>query len=25
VIAEQFENGRYYQKASPVQSFRLDW
>jgi len=25
VIAEQFDNGRYYQKASPVQSFRLDW
>ncbi|CAM2146568.1 FecR domain-containing protein [Paraburkholderia tropica] len=25
VIAEQFEGGRYYQKASPVQSFRLDW
>ncbi|MBN3856664.1 LysM peptidoglycan-binding domain-containing protein [Paraburkholderia sp. Ac-20340] len=25
VIAEQFEAGRYYQKASPVQSFRLDW
>ena len=25
VIAEQFENGRYYQKASPVQSFRIDW
>jgi hypothetical protein len=25
VIAEQVDNGRYYQKASPVQSFRLDW
>lgn len=25
VIAEQFDNGHYYQKASPVQSFRLDW
>lgn len=25
VIAEQFEGGRYFQKASPVQSFRLDW
>ncbi|SDE14146.1 Uncharacterized conserved protein, contains LysM and FecR domains [Paraburkholderia lycopersici] len=25
VVAEQFDNGRYYQKASPVQSFRLDW
>jgi len=25
VIAEQFENGRYYQKTSPVESFRLDW
>jgi hypothetical protein len=25
VIAEQFENGRYYQRASPVESFRLDW
>lgn len=25
VIAEQFENGRYHQKASPVESFRLDW
>ncbi|MCG5073273.1 FecR domain-containing protein [Paraburkholderia sp. RG36] len=24
VIAEQFEGGRYFQKASPVQSFRLD-
>lgn len=24
VIAEQFDNGRFYQKASPVQSFRLD-
>nr|WP_246024757.1 FecR domain-containing protein [Paraburkholderia dinghuensis] len=24
VIAEQFENGRYFQKASPVESFRLD-
>jgi hypothetical protein len=25
VIAEQFDNGHYYQKASPIQSFRLDW
>ncbi|QGZ64195.1 FecR family protein [Paraburkholderia acidisoli] len=25
VIAEQFDHGRYYQKASPIQSFRLDW
>lgn len=25
VIVEQFENGRYYQKSSPVGSFRLDW
>lgn len=25
VIAEQFEGGRYFQKASPVQSFRLEW
>lgn len=25
VIAEQFEGGRYYQKASPIQSFRLAW
>lgn len=25
VIAEQFEGGRYHQKATPVQSFRLDW
>ncbi|MDR3097250.1 MAG: FecR domain-containing protein [Paraburkholderia sp.] len=25
VIAEQFDGGRYFQKASPVQSFRLDW
>ncbi|WP_233868218.1 FecR domain-containing protein [Paraburkholderia adhaesiva] len=25
VVAEQFENGRYFQKASPVESFRLDW
>jgi len=25
VIAEQFQNGRYYQKASPVQKFRIDW
>lgn len=25
VIAEQFDHGRYYQKASPVRSFRLDW
>ncbi|MEX3691477.1 FecR domain-containing protein [Paraburkholderia sp. BR14263] len=25
VIAEQFDNGHYYQKGSPVQSFRLDW
>jgi len=25
VIVEQFDNGHYYQKASPTQSFRLDW
>jgi len=24
VVAEQFDKGRYYQKATPVQSFRLD-
>jgi hypothetical protein len=25
VIAEQFEHGRFYQKASAVQSFTLAW
>ncbi|CAB3807360.1 hypothetical protein LMG28688_06534 [Paraburkholderia caffeinitolerans] len=25
VIAEQFDGGKYFQKASPVQSFRLEW